>query len=266
MPCSGCDSAREPGGIGGCEGHRSLRADAWRHAAGFERPRATAGNPVERRAVRCRMRRAGGARAGLAKHHRQSRHAWIHGTQADLGGRKRGRGLLEGDEGVTAQGLRAPSHDRRACFRDVRCVRDLVAGCCGARVVRSNARGNRAFTRPHATPRRGKRAGWLASGLGCGRVGRARRGAGCRWRRRQRRGSGRDRCGHAGFGLPVARHVGGPVRLEPRVLAESRTSGARILSLPPRHVAPDERHPERRLLLEVGDGTHGRHRRGFASG
>ena len=116
----------------------------------------------------------------------------------------------EDGRGAAAQGLRAPSHDRRARVRHVRRVRDPVAGRRGPRLVRLHARRDAAVARQHAPPRGGKRARRLAPGHGRGRMGRARRRAGGRRRGGQPRGGGRDRRRRAGLGIRDARPRRGP--------------------------------------------------------
>ncbi len=100
--------------------HRPLGADAWRDAAGRRKARPPAGHLVERRPQWRRVRRAREARASIARHHGQPRHAGVPGTQAPLGGTARARRLRANGPRSLAQGLAEARALRRAGDRPVR--------------------------------------------------------------------------------------------------------------------------------------------------
>ena len=105
-----------------------------------QRPRAAAGDPVERHAQRQGMRRTDRACAGVASHRRQSRDARFHRAEAAVGRAQR-TGDLQADRlRAAAEGLSAPATDGHEGLRSIGRGRHAVARCRAPRLVRRAAR------------------------------------------------------------------------------------------------------------------------------
>ena len=174
----------------GSGGHRPVGPDARRRAARRAWPRAAQRDPVERRPGASRMRRPG-AQRGRAGHHRQPRHARLHGAEAAVGACPRAGCLRPHPNRAAAQGLPALSNDRRAGQRHVRRLGHAVARRRPAALVGSHAGRHRPRPRQHAAlgGRRGHRRPLAAAHRR--RMGHAAGAGGGRRRRSGGRRSGR---------------------------------------------------------------------------
>ena len=86
-------------------------------------------DPVERRPLVRRMRRAQAARSRSRRAHRQSRHARLHRAENAVGRGARARGRQGDQARAVAQGLCAPAPLGRSRLRDVGCFGDALARC-----------------------------------------------------------------------------------------------------------------------------------------
>ena len=179
------------------------------------RQTAEARDPVERRPLVRRMRRAQAARPRSRRAHRQSRHARLHRAENAVGRRARARGR-QGDEArAAAQGLCAPAPLGRGGVRDVGRVGHAVARCRAAALGRRRLLAATGLTEKampslvegsevSAISRRPSPRAWgldRAQGSDRGR-GRRQRRLGDRRRRRRRRGRASSRSARRASSFP----------------------------------------------------------------
>ena len=107
--------------------HRALRSDAWRDLPRRRRQAAAPGDPVERRALLRRVRRARTARSRFPPSRRQSCDARLHRAEGDVGRRARARSIRRDAAHPAAERLRAPAAFRRSGLGNVGRGGDAVA-------------------------------------------------------------------------------------------------------------------------------------------
>ena len=248
--------ARAPQELAAGRRHRPFRPDAWRRAA-------------RRSATACCARRSSGTtcapsaecaelerRAPRAPaHHRQSRHARLHGAEAAVGGGPRAGDLRADRPGPAAEGLPAPgTHRRTTSPRCPDASGTLVARCRPPRLV-----GRACWTRPAsraatcrgwskvASPRHAAASAGAAPGA-CADGVRSPAAAATMRPRRVGIGAVRD-----GRGVPIARHLR---RAASSPRAAFRPNPAqrrpRLLPLPAGTMAPDGGDAVGRQLPALG--------------
>ena len=183
---------------------RPLGPDAWRDPARRARQTAQARDPVERRPLVRRMRRAQAPRSRSRAAHRQSRHARLHRAEDAVGRHARARGRRGDQARAAAQGLCAPAPLRRGGFGDVGRFGHALARRRPAALGREPARGDRPDREAMPSLVEGSEVSAylspeIAARLGPRRPQRFRSPAGAATTPRRRSASARRRRGRASF-------------------------------------------------------------------